>query len=151
MSARQFDKAYISGLTLMFSFILTWHFCHLSLLETSIFSVKIRAGLSSLLFNKVSTLTNFTIKSETGVIINLLSNDLEVFSYGMFAFFMILSLPVAILGNITILIIFVGWTGILGVLVAMILLLISSRVSEWNGETVYQANEFKDQRVNIIS
>lgn len=60
----------------VFSLVLLWHFLHLSFVETSVLVVRVRAGLSSLLFNKISTLTNLTLRSQTGMIANLLSNDL---------------------------------------------------------------------------
>lgn len=69
----------------------------------------------------------------------------------MITFLMILSLPIVIVGNSVILLVFVGWPGIVGIGVALVLLWMNSRVSEWNGETVNEANEFKDKRVSAIT
>lgn len=95
--------------------------------------LKIKVGLSMLLFTKLSKMTKFTLKSHTGLITNLLGSDLGSLYIGVNNIFSITTLPLITVGYSFILISQLGWTSFVGIAVMTALLLISSRISKKNG------------------
>lgn len=126
--------AYIYGAIL----ILLWYFSQL--LETQGFLLgfllgnNIRSGLAMLLYSKISSLTSYTMKTQNlGKITNLLSNDLSVLEYRLSTFLFSMVLPVMVVGISVILYLRIGWPGLVGIAVLLLVVpALTHVVSDYN-------------------
>lgn len=118
-----------------------WYLCQLfkqsGCIVTYTMASNIKAGLAMLLYAKISKVTSYVIKSsELGKITNLLSNDLGVIEQRLITIMMSISFPLMLTGITIILITRIGWVGILGVVLVLLIIPISKKISQKNGETI---------------
>lgn len=114
---------------------------------------KIKTCLSLLLFNKISKMTLFSIKSQTdiGGLANLLVNDMVSIEIRLIPLFLTSSFPIAIIGITTVLIIRVGWVALVGVLIVVLFIPLSNIISKHNGKIISEDNTIKDRRVDLTT
>jgi ABC-type multidrug transport system fused ATPase/permease subunit len=114
---------------------------------------KIKTCLSLLLFNKISKMTLFSIKSQTdiGGLANLLVNDMVSIEIRLIPLFVTSSFPIAIIGITTVLIIRVGWVALVGVLIVVLFIPLSNIISKHNGKIISEDNTIKDRRVDLTT
>lgn len=137
---------YTGGLTLL------WYLSQLLRQEgtiiTSLLVNQIKAGLTSLIYAKISSLNSYSIKgSSIGKITNLLSNDLAAIEQQITFLTSSLAFPVFLIGSGVILVLRIGWAGIAGIVIIILFIPLSSKISELNSEIVKEVNSSKDQRV----
>jgi ABC-type multidrug transport system fused ATPase/permease subunit len=122
-----------------------------SFVKANIFYGRIRSALGMLLYSKVSSLSNNAIKnSEFGKITNLIASDLGALEFWPLSFSIAL-FPLLAIGSIALLVLRMGWPGILGILVAMLTFPLSTCISRYNGSLFEQANIHKDRRIETTS
>ena len=105
--------------------------------KISQFSVQIKTGLAMLLYSKVSKMTSYCLKAaDIGKITNLVSNDLSVIEWRSCYLMQLFSFPFAIIGTSIILYSQIGWPSLIGILLMIISIPISVKVSQRNGRLV---------------
>lgn len=105
-----------------------------------------------LMFSKLSKKTQYTAKTqEVGKIINMFSNDFNIIELKAPWLFLSSVAPIIIIGSIIILILRLGWPGILCPIVATILLPLQLWVSKINGNMMKTINVDKDKRIKLTS
>lgn len=97
-----------------------------------------------LLYAKVARMTSFSLKSaQMAKITSLIVNDLgNLTQFGNIA--VIPLLPLMLIGSSIILVIRIGWAGLLGVLAIVVMIPLSNIISKWNGKIREEINHFKD-------
>jgi len=106
-------------------------------IEASILAAKIKASLAMLLYAKISKMTNYAIKSsELGKIINLLASDFGVIEQRLGLFCNAFNFPIAMIGCTILLIIRLGWPGVLGIVMVFLVIPISNAISKNNGSII---------------
>ena len=134
---------------LLYLSILLRHSCSI-LVELTM--SRLKAGFMMLLYTKISKMTSFSIKSaEIGKITNLIANDLGIFfmrfvNFIFAAFFVILCIGLTVL-----LIVRIGWAGVISVVIVLLYLPLTNKISQANGEFIKEINGFKDRRVKITT
>jgi len=107
------------------------------LTESSILASRIKAALAMLLYAKISKMTNYVIKnSELGKITNLLASDLGVIEQRMALFLNSFNFPIMMIGSTILLIIRLGWPGVLGIVMVALVIPISNAISKNNGSII---------------
>jgi len=100
-------------------------------------SSKIKAALATLLYAKISKMTNYVIKtSELGKITNLLASDFGVIEQRLGLFISALTFPITMIGCTILLIIRLGWPGVLGIVMVALVIPISNAISKNNGSII---------------
>lgn len=98
---------------------------------------KIKCALAMLLYNKISSLTSYVIKaSEMGKITNLLASDLGVIEARLANFLCAFSFPVFAIGSTILLILRLGWPGVLGIVIVLISVPLTNLISKRNGSFI---------------
>ena len=98
---------------------------------------RLRSSLLTLLFKKLSGLSQYVIKSqELGKIINMISNDFNTLEFASPLFFASMISPIMFIGVIIILVLRLGWPGVIPIIVIMILIPLQLYVSKVNGSIV---------------
>lgn len=105
-----------------------------------------------LLYTKISSLSSYVIKSsKLGRITNLLASDLGVFELKLGTFLTCFAFPIVCIGCTVLLIIRLGWPGVLGVIIVVLTFPLSNLISKRNGQYITQINHYKDKRVQITT
>ena len=105
-----------------------------------------------LMLSRLSNKTQYTARShEVGKIINMFSNDFNIIEFKTPWFFLSSVTPITVTGSIIILILRLGWPGILCPIIVLILLPLQLWVSKTNGEVTKRINVDKDKRVKLTS
>jgi ABC-type multidrug transport system fused ATPase/permease subunit len=144
--------AYIyAGVIVLISYI-----CQLAkqsgFVRSHMLATRIKGSLSMLLYAKTSSLTSYVIKSsQLGKITNLLASDLGVIENRLSNFLGSFNFPIYAIGGTTLLVIRLGWPGILGVLLVILTLPLSNCVSKYNGTLIQKINVYKDKRIQTTS
>lgn len=113
---------------------------------------KIKSALAMLLYSKISSLTSYIIKSEQlGKITNLLASDLGAIEARLATFLSAFSFPIFAVGSTVLLIIRLGWPGVLGILFVIISVPLTNWISKKNGGYIQDINVFKDKRIQTTS
>jgi ATP-binding cassette, subfamily C (CFTR/MRP), member 4 len=121
-------------------------------LFTNVLGARLKSGLSMLLYAKVARMTSFSLKSaQMGKVTNLISNDLGNFVLQISNMAVIPPIPLMLIGSAIVLVLRIGWAGLLGVLVIVMMIPLSNIISQWNGGVRQEINHFKDQRINVTS
>lgn len=125
--------------------IATWYagnvIFNTALVECSFLLAHVKAALSMMLYAKMSTMNLCSFRSSnTGKFINLLVNDLSVFEMRIFNFLIALSFPLMLIGIVILLMMRVGWVGILGVIIFSLFLPVSVCISNKNGDIISDSN-----------
>jgi ABC-type multidrug transport system fused ATPase/permease subunit len=90
-----------------------------------------------LLYAKISKMTNYVIKnSELGKITNLLSSDFVVIEQRLGLFLNSFNFPIVMIGCTILLIIRLGWPGVLGIVMVLLIIPISNAISRNNGSII---------------
>jgi len=121
--------------------IVLWYFrnlfIHMAFIEGSMLASRIKAALAMLLYAKISKMTNYVIKtSELGKITNLLASDFGVIEQRLGLFISALTFPITMIGCTILLIIRLGWPGILGIVMVAFVIPISNAISKNNGSII---------------
>lgn len=120
--------------------------------DLSIFYSQLRVGLIMLLYGKISKMTLYEIQyAELGAINNMISNDLEILCTILFGPMYVFSLPVIVVGSSVILYSFFGWSGFVGILFLLLVVLITTAVSSINGRLMEELGVERDKRVEITT
>ncbi len=113
---------------------------------------RIRAGFIYILFAKLSSMSQFIVKSSSiSKVTNMLSNDFNIIELKIPIFFAALVFPFAFIGISTILIVRLGWPGVIGIIVPILAFPIQAFVAKKNGILLQKVNVHKDIRVKICS
>ena len=121
--------------------IILWYFSNLlvheAFIEAYILASRIKAALAMLLYAKISEMTNYGIKnSELGKITNLLASDFGVIEQRLGLFLSGLTFPVVMIGCTILLILRLGWPGVLGIVMVALVIPISIAISKNNGSII---------------
>lgn len=134
---------------LLYLSILLRHSCSI-LVELTM--SRLKAGFMMLLYTKISKMTSFSIKSaEIGKITNLIANDLGIFSMRFVNFIFAASFVILCIGLTVLLIVRIGWAGVISVVIVLLYLPLTNKISQANGEFIKEINGFKDRRVKITT
>ena len=107
---------------------------HNAFYEVAILVGKIRSTLLTLMFKKLTKLSQYTSKAqELGKIMNMISNDFNVMEIRTAVFFAALVSPIIFVGVIIILVLRLGWTGVIPILVTILLVPLQFYVGKVNG------------------
>lgn len=113
---------------------------------------RIKSALAMLLYGKISSLTSYIIKSsQIGKITNLLSSDFGIIEARLANFLYSFNFPIFAIASTVLLIFRLGWPGVLGVLIVLLVVPFSAYISKYNGKLVAEINIYKDKRVQITS
>lgn len=146
----QKKTAYFFAIIGGFCWLLSQVFRHNALYQAPIIGARIRAGLITVLYAKLSSLSHYTTKnSETSKVVNMLSNDFNIIEVKNSLFFNALIIPFAFIGITIILILRLGWTGIIGIFVPLLFLPLQNFISKKNGQILQKVNFNKDLRLRI--
>ena len=121
--------------------IILWYlrnlFIHVAFTEGYLLASRIKAALAMLLYAKISKMTNYVIKSsELGKITNLLASDFGVIEQRMALFLNSFNFPIMMIGSTILLIIRLGWPGVLGIVMVALVIPISNAISKNNGSII---------------
>jgi len=120
--------------------------------ESSILASRIKAALAMLLYAKISKMTNYVIKtSELGKITNLLASDFGVIEQRLGLFLNAFIFPIIMIGCTILLIIRLGWPGVLGIVMVILVVPISNAISKNNGSIIKEINIYKDKRIQTTT
>lgn len=90
-----------------------------------------------LLYAKISKLTSFVVRSsDAGKLTNLLSSDLGVLEQRLVVLTFASLFPVQIIGLTIILVLRIGWAAIIGILVIVLMIPVSMKISKKNGQII---------------
>jgi len=90
-----------------------------------------------ILYAKISKLTSYVIKSsDAGKLTNLLASDLGLLEQRLVVLTFASLFPVQIIGWTIILVFRIGWAAIIGVLVIVLMIPVSMKVSKKNGQII---------------
>lgn len=144
--------AYVYAAILMLLWYLTQLSKQIGFTESYILASRIKSALAMLLYAKISSLTSYVIKSsELGKITNLLASDLGVIEMRMATFLNGLTFPIVLIGSAIILILRLGWPGIIGVVMVLLVFPITNLISKNNGALIQEINIYKDKRIQITT
>jgi len=94
------------------------------------FIFQLKNGLTMLLYNKISKLTAFVIRSEdVGKIINLLANDFAVLEQRGTYLLSTATFPILFIGNVILLVIKIGWPTLLGTIIILLTVILLTKYS----------------------
>ena len=140
-----FNAVYDENYTIAYIYcaieIILWYFSNLlvheAFIEAYILASRIKAALAMLLYAKISEMTNYGIKnSELGKITNLLASDFGVIEQRLGLFLSGLTFPVVMIGCTILLILRLGWPGVLGIVMVALVIPISIAISKNNGSII---------------
>lgn len=127
-------------------------FMHNGFYEVTILTTYLRSTLIGLLFKKMTRISQYMAKSqELGKIINMLSNDFNLFELKAPSFFAGMSTPIIVVGAIALLITRLGWVGIICPLVILLLIPLQLLIGRLNGVILEDINKYKDHRVKLCT
>jgi ATP-binding cassette subfamily C (CFTR/MRP) protein 4 len=125
---------------------------HNAFYYSPIIGARLRAGLVYVLFAKLSNISQFTLKiSEMSKVVNMLSSDFNIIELKMPIFFASLVFPFAFVGIAIILIIRLGWPGVIGIVVPIVVFPLQTYIGKKNGQLLQKVNVHKDLRVKICT
>ena len=105
-----------------------------------------------LMLSKLSSKTQYTARShEVGKIINMFSNDFNIVEFKTPWFFLSSVTPITLIGSAIILILRLGWPGILCPIIVLLFLPLQLWISKTNGDGMKRINVDKDRRVKLTS
>jgi len=113
---------------------------------------KIKSGILTLLYGKISSLSSYTIKSsQLGKLINLLASDMGVIENRFGTLMQVVSFPISIIGITALLITQVGWPGVTGIIAILLIVPIANCISKKNGTIIQDINIYKDKRIKMTT
>ena len=125
---------------------------HNGFYEVTLLTTYLRSTLIGLLFKKMTKISQYMAKSqELGKIINMLSNDFNLFELKAPSFFAGMSTPIIVVGSIALLITRLGWVGIICPLVIILLIPLQLLIGRLNGVILEDINKYKDHRVKLCT
>lgn len=151
MSDNNIKAAYAYAAAVLAGWYLTQLTRQTGFVKTNILAARIKSSLATLLYAKVSSLTSFTIKnSELGKITNLIASDLGVMDFFPLILYAAV-FPISIIGSVVLLVMRVGWVGVIGIFIAMLTSPLSNCISKRNGALIKEINVHKDHRMQTTS
>lgn len=121
---------------------------HNAFYESAILNNRIRNAFIYTIYEKVSQLSQFMIKNaDMGKVINMLASDFNTMQHKMTFVFVAMTLPFAMIGCAVILVIRLGWIGLVCIAVPFILLPIQALIGKNSGKIQTEVNQYKDQRI----
>ena len=115
-------------------------------------TTKVRSALIGLIFKKLTKISLYTAKSqELGKIINMFANDFNLIELKGPWFFAASPTPIVVIGSIVLLMLRLGWFGIIVPVIIIIFIPLQILVSRLNGGILENINIFKDDRVKMCS
>lgn len=132
LSDNHLREAYIYAVAILVASYLNQLARQASFVKANIFYGRLKASLGMLLYAKVSSLTNSVIKnSKLGKITNLIASDLGAIESFPVSLSIVLY-PLFAIGSIVLLVLRIGWPGILGMIFAMLTSPLSYYISRYN-------------------
>jgi ABC-type transport system involved in cytochrome bd biosynthesis fused ATPase/permease subunit len=133
--------AYIYVSVLMVCWYLSQLLKQSSSVITYVLVSRIKTGLAMLLYSKVSKMTSTGIRSAgSGKITNLLANDLSTIEQRVGGLTNCLTFPFIVVGSTAILVARIGWAGIIGIIVMLLIIPLNNCISKKNGELIKEIN-----------
>jgi ABC-type multidrug transport system fused ATPase/permease subunit len=153
VGAGDLGTAYVFTAVLIVFWYLSQLFKQTACVITYVMVSRIKAGLAMLLYAKISQMTSAAIRSspDLGKITNLLANDLGTIEQQITNLTTSLSFPLMVVGFTAILIARIGWAGIVGILIVVLLIPVSNCISRRNGDILKEINRHKDRRVQFTT
>lgn len=136
--------------------VVMWYFSQvakqMAFIEAHTLATNIKSALAVLLYSKISKLTSYVIKSsEIGKITNLLSSDLGIIEQMLPISMNASNFPVVMVGSTVLLILRLGWPGVIGIALVFLIVPISFCISRSNGSLYQEINIYKDKRVQATT
>jgi hypothetical protein len=102
--------------------------------HTIIIGTRLRSGLTTTLFAKLSSFSQFTYQnSELSKVVNMLSSDFNIIEMLISSPFIAVLFPFALTAIAIILILRFGWPGIIGVILPIVMFPLQKFISKKNG------------------
>ena len=120
--------------------------------DISLLTVKVRSALIGVVFKKLTRISLYTAKSqELGKLINMLSNDFDIIELKASWLFPASATPIAVIGSTVLLILRLGWFGIICPVIIIAFMPLQLLVGRLNRGILENINIFKDGRVKMCS
>lgn len=127
-------------------------FRHNSYYEAPLLSARIRSAFIYLLYQRVSKLSQFVVRSaDMAKVVNLLASDFNTMEAKLIFVFTASSMPFIVIGVVILLHSRLGPVGLIGVLFPILLMPITWGIGVNNGKILGKLNVFKDSRIKITS
>ena len=140
--------AFFSGLLWMIGQCLM----HNGFLDSMLLATKIRSALIGLIFKKLTRISLYTAKTqELGKIINMFANDFNLIELKGPWFFAASAMPIVVVGAIILLIVRLGWFGLISPAIVIVCIPLQILVGKLNGGILTKINKFKDERVKMCT
>ena len=134
VAAGDIKIAYIYSAILTIIFYLSQLFKQKSAIYTYFLTSKLKAALAMLLYAKISSLNSYVMRSsDAGKLTNLLANDLGVLEQRLVTIAFASVFPILMVGWTIILITRIGWAAVIGILMIIIIVPLSVKISKKNG------------------
>lgn len=89
--------------------------------------------------------------ADMGKVINMLASDFNTMEIKMTFVFMAMIMPFVVIGVGAILVVRLGWIGLLCVAIPLAILPLQSLIGKKNGTILREVNQFKDKRVKTTT
>lgn len=128
------NRAYWNAGILLALLIFASVFRHNAFYESSILTNRIKNAFIYTIYERVSGLSQFMIRNaDMGKVINMLASDFNTMETKLTFVFMAMIMPFVVVGVAAILVVRLGWLGLLCVAIPMIILPLQSLIGRQNG------------------
>jgi ATP-binding cassette subfamily C (CFTR/MRP) protein 4 len=145
---KNFGGAYMYAGILTALFFIAAVFRHNTYYRAALLSAKVRSSFIFLLYERVTNLSQFMVKSaDMGKLVNLLAGDFNTMDERLLLATMAFGLPFLLFGVAVVLVIRLGWFGLICVFTPIVFTVIPVIVGRVNGRILTKLNVHKDERI----
>ena len=149
---KDFTKAYLLSFFSGLLWLVGQCCMHNAGFDVELLTVKIRSALIGVIFKKLTKISLYAAKSqELGKLINMLANDFNLIELKCPWFFSASATPIVVVGSIVLLILRLGWFGVICPVIIIAFIPLQLLVGRLNGGILENINIFKDGRVQMCS
>lgn len=134
MLNQNYRDSYIYATLLIISLILSSTLYHNSYYKLAILNNKMRTSIISVIYRKISGLTQYVIQStDSGKILNMIANDFNLMENKLILLFRGIGFPVVYIGSTIVLVFRLGWKGLLCICIPLLFLPLQGLLGKFNG------------------